>query len=232
MHSHLDWLPLAFSAHCRAPLLTTIHGFSNRRILPAYQRASFGLRLHLRRRPVARPGLLRDRLPRDRPRQRRLLRVRWRPAGHPRPHPSGQGHRTRDRDRPAGGAGSGDRRADPGPGLFRPLRGPSDRWPPGVLPRIGRAVGSLRPARWSARPAAPHRLRGAVRAVGGRGDGGRHTGDRVPAGFDAGDHRRRRHRVPGLGSGCGRASRSSCPDAGPARRSARWPRPGSAPSGW
>ena len=39
VHSHLDWLPLAFSAHCRAPLLTTIHGFSNRRILPAYQRA-------------------------------------------------------------------------------------------------------------------------------------------------------------------------------------------------
>jgi glycosyltransferase involved in cell wall biosynthesis len=39
MHNHLDWLPLAFSSHCRAPLLTTIHGFSNRRILPAYQAA-------------------------------------------------------------------------------------------------------------------------------------------------------------------------------------------------
>ena len=42
MHSHLDWLPLAFSAHCRAPLLTTIHGFSDRRILPAYQAANSG----------------------------------------------------------------------------------------------------------------------------------------------------------------------------------------------
>ena len=39
VHNHLDWLPLAFSKHCRAPLLTTIHGFSDRRILPAYLRA-------------------------------------------------------------------------------------------------------------------------------------------------------------------------------------------------
>ena len=40
VHNHLDWLPLAFAAHCRAPLLTTIHGFSGRAILPAYQRAA------------------------------------------------------------------------------------------------------------------------------------------------------------------------------------------------
>ena len=39
VHNHLDWLPLAFAAHCRAPLLTTIHGFSDRAILPAYQAA-------------------------------------------------------------------------------------------------------------------------------------------------------------------------------------------------
>ncbi|MFI5936388.1 glycosyltransferase family 4 protein [Actinoplanes sp. NPDC051494] len=38
VHNHLDWLPLAFSAHCRAPMLTTIHGFSGRNILPAYKR--------------------------------------------------------------------------------------------------------------------------------------------------------------------------------------------------
>jgi glycosyltransferase involved in cell wall biosynthesis len=37
VHNHLDWLPLAFSAHCPAPLLTTIHGFSGPKILPAYQ---------------------------------------------------------------------------------------------------------------------------------------------------------------------------------------------------
>jgi glycosyltransferase involved in cell wall biosynthesis len=39
MHNHLDWLPLAFSNHCRTRLLTTIHGFSDRKILPAYQAA-------------------------------------------------------------------------------------------------------------------------------------------------------------------------------------------------
>ncbi|MFI9559200.1 glycosyltransferase family 4 protein [Nonomuraea endophytica] len=39
VHSHLDWLPLAFADHCRAPLLTTVHGFSGADILPAYARA-------------------------------------------------------------------------------------------------------------------------------------------------------------------------------------------------
>jgi glycosyltransferase involved in cell wall biosynthesis len=38
VHNHLDWLPLAFSAHCRAPMLTTVHGFSGSTILPAYRR--------------------------------------------------------------------------------------------------------------------------------------------------------------------------------------------------
>jgi len=40
VHNHLDWLPLAFAEHCRAPLLTTIHGFSGPKILPAYERAT------------------------------------------------------------------------------------------------------------------------------------------------------------------------------------------------
>lgn len=39
VHNHLDWLPLAFAAHVRAPLITTIHGFSGRGILPAYTNA-------------------------------------------------------------------------------------------------------------------------------------------------------------------------------------------------
>ena len=42
VHNHLDWLPLAFSRHCRAPLLTTIHGFSDPGILPAYRAARSG----------------------------------------------------------------------------------------------------------------------------------------------------------------------------------------------
>jgi glycosyltransferase involved in cell wall biosynthesis len=39
VHNHLDWLPLAFSQHCAAPMLTTIHGFSGGNILPAYRKA-------------------------------------------------------------------------------------------------------------------------------------------------------------------------------------------------
>jgi glycosyltransferase involved in cell wall biosynthesis len=39
MHNHLDWLPLAFSGLARAPMVTTIHGFSSPRILPAYRRS-------------------------------------------------------------------------------------------------------------------------------------------------------------------------------------------------
>jgi glycosyltransferase involved in cell wall biosynthesis len=39
IHNHLDWLPLAFAQHARAPLLTTIHGFGGRGTLPAYVNA-------------------------------------------------------------------------------------------------------------------------------------------------------------------------------------------------
>jgi len=39
VHSHLDWLPLAFGQHARAPMVTTIHGFSGAGILPAYTRS-------------------------------------------------------------------------------------------------------------------------------------------------------------------------------------------------
>ena len=39
VHNHLDWLPLAFARHVKAPLVTTIHGFSGRGILPAYVNA-------------------------------------------------------------------------------------------------------------------------------------------------------------------------------------------------
>lgn len=40
VHNHLDWLPLAFSGLCAAPMLTTIHGFSGATILPAYERSA------------------------------------------------------------------------------------------------------------------------------------------------------------------------------------------------
>ncbi len=37
VHNHLDWLPLAFDRFARAPIVTTIHGFSSPAILPAYR---------------------------------------------------------------------------------------------------------------------------------------------------------------------------------------------------
>jgi glycosyltransferase involved in cell wall biosynthesis len=39
VHNNIDWLPLSFSELCAAPMVTTIHGFSDRAILPAYQAA-------------------------------------------------------------------------------------------------------------------------------------------------------------------------------------------------
>jgi glycosyltransferase involved in cell wall biosynthesis len=39
IHNHLDWLPLAFSGLVETPIVTTVHGFSSPRILPAYQRS-------------------------------------------------------------------------------------------------------------------------------------------------------------------------------------------------
>ncbi len=38
IHNHLDFQPLTYSETVRTPVLTTIHGFSSERILPAYQR--------------------------------------------------------------------------------------------------------------------------------------------------------------------------------------------------
>src|SRR4051812_43777898 len=38
IHNHLDWLPLAFAGP--TPMVTTIHGFSSPKILPAYRRSA------------------------------------------------------------------------------------------------------------------------------------------------------------------------------------------------
>jgi glycosyltransferase involved in cell wall biosynthesis len=39
VHNHLDWLPLAFERLARAPIVTTIHGFSGPAIMPVYERS-------------------------------------------------------------------------------------------------------------------------------------------------------------------------------------------------
>jgi glycosyltransferase involved in cell wall biosynthesis len=40
VHNQLDWLPLALGASWRAPMITTVHGFSGPMILPAYLAAA------------------------------------------------------------------------------------------------------------------------------------------------------------------------------------------------
>lgn len=39
VHNNLDWLPLAMHSFCQPKMVTTIHGFSSPKILPAYQKA-------------------------------------------------------------------------------------------------------------------------------------------------------------------------------------------------
>ena len=68
VHNHLDWLPLAFADLFRAPLLTTIHGFSGRaHSARLFERALFGLRVDLECRPRAGARLRGDRPSRHRP---------------------------------------------------------------------------------------------------------------------------------------------------------------------
>ena len=39
VHNHFDWRPLAYAALVETPMVTTVHGFSSDRILPAYRAA-------------------------------------------------------------------------------------------------------------------------------------------------------------------------------------------------
>ena len=69
---------------------------------------------------------------------------------------------------------------------------------PGGLPRLGRARPSGPAILGAGRgAAAPDPVRRAVRALGGRVDGLRDAGGRVPEGLDAGSGRRGRDRTPG-----------------------------------
>ncbi|RYG06902.1 MAG: glycosyltransferase family 4 protein, partial [Chitinophagaceae bacterium] len=38
IHNHFDFLPLSYTGLIDTPMLTTIHGFSSKRILPVYQK--------------------------------------------------------------------------------------------------------------------------------------------------------------------------------------------------
>lgn len=40
LHNHFDWRPLAYAGLVQTPIVTTVHGFSSERILPAYRAAA------------------------------------------------------------------------------------------------------------------------------------------------------------------------------------------------
>ena len=209
VHNHLDWLPLAFAEHCRAPLLTTVHGFSGPAILPAYARAALALRVDLGRRPRHPSSTTSPRPPRHRPRRAAVPRRRrqgWSSsAGSTRtraPHTAieiarAAGRPLTDLRHRAGRAvlrRAGARRTSTGTGWATSARsGPHRR---------AEVLGGSRGA------AAPDRVRRAVRAVGGGGDGLRHAGGRLPARLDARGGRRGRDGLPGphrrAGGGGGR----------------------------
>ena len=182
-----------------APMLTTIHGFGDRRILPAYQRVRVGLRVHLGRRPVARarptwpPCTTASTCPGWPVATRRRTTIWWRSAGSTRTRrpptpsrsPGGSGGHCSSADR------SRTRRTSPSGS-----RPHVDGDPVRYLGNVG-GRGAGPGAGPGGRAAAPARLRRAVRAVRGRGDGLRHAGGRLPARRAARDRHRRRHRLPG-----------------------------------
>ena len=187
IHNHLDWLPLAFSRLARAPMVTTIHGFSSPRILPAYLRSDSALRLDLRRRPRPRARLRGD----GPPRRRRDARCRSRAtAGDAlvcfgRIHPD-KGTARGDRDRPR--RRSAARALRPGAGRALLRRARSSRTSTATRVRYLGSVGARERGRGAGRgrlPAAPDRVRRAVRALGRRVDAVRHAGRRLRPRVDA-----------------------------------------------
>ena len=198
MHNHLDWLPLAFSAHCHAPLVTTIHGFSGRRILPAYKAARSSYVSISDADRCARARLRRDGPPRDRPGRRRLLPAGGDGPGRLRSDPPGQGHRRGDRHRAAG------RPALVICGAVQDERYFDRWWRPDIDGDRVRYLGSVGPAPRPRCSAAPPRCctrstslsRSACRWW-RRWPAGRRSS--LTRGVDAGDHRRWRHRLPRRG---------------------------------
>ena len=197
VHNNLDWLPLSFSALCAAPMVTTIHGFSNRAILPAYR--------------AARSAYVSisdsDRVPEldyaatvyhgiD------LAALPFSPDGGDdlvilgRIHPDKGTAEAIEIARLAG-------RRLVICGIVQDEEYFHERVQPHIDDDTVVYLGSVGPqqradgARLGLRAAAPDRLRRAVRAVRRRVDGLRHTGCRLPPGLDAGDRRRRADRISG-----------------------------------
>ena len=198
MHNHLDWLPLAFAEHCRAPLLTTVHGFSGAGILPAYAPGPV-VATSRSPTPTGPPSSTTSPRSTTASTSTRCRSPRTAGAGlvaFGRIHPDKGTHTAIEIARRAG-------RPLTICGIVQDERYFAEQVAPHIdgdrvvfLGSVGPATARRDPGR-QRRPAAPDRLRRAVRAVGGGVDGLRHAGGRVPARVHARGRRRGRDGSPG-----------------------------------
>ena len=219
VHNQLDWLPLAFPGQWRAPMVTTIHGFSGAGILPAYERgASAFVSISDADRSPALDYLATVHHGID----MSEFDVMAAPGDHlavfGRIHP----------DKGIADAIEIARLADrrlvicgivQDASYFARAYRTRPRRRPRRLPRFRRARGARRDPGSRGRAPASRPLRRAVRPLGRGVHGVRHPRRRVPARIDAGDHRRRDHRFRGRRSSRSGRRRAARRGAGPRTRS-------------
>ena len=195
IHNSFDFLPLTYSGLVETPVVTTVHGFSSERIVAVYEkyddRGYYVAISEADRHPklhyiaTIHHGI-----------DMAAFEARTAPGTYllffGRIHPDKGTAAAIDVAERAGLpltiAGIIQDRE-----YFERLRGAAAGWGAGQVHRPCRAGGSRRAAGGRPGPAAPHRLRGALRIQRRRGHGLRHTGHRQCPGVDAGD------RPPGEG---------------------------------
>ena len=200
IHNQADFVPLAFSRLVETPMVTTIHGFSSERILPAFKalRGSRPLCRDQRRRSPSRPALCRDD-PSRHPRSRIFRSTR---VGSDDLLFFGRIHPDKGAAEAIAAAARAGRRL-----IMAGIVQDQDYHEREVAPALdgahvvyrGPVGGAARAQRagLGARAAPPHQLRRAVRTVGDRGAGLRHAGDRLQPRIDARTDRPWRDRLPG-----------------------------------
>ncbi len=220
VHNQLDWLPLVFGAQWAAPMVTTIHGFSERR---SCRRTNGGIRVRLDLGSDRSPAL--DYVATVHHGIEMVELECSAPTGDElvvfgRIHPD---KGTADAIEIAERAG----RRLVICGIVQDAEYFAERIEPHVDGDRVVYRGSVGPAeRADVLTAAavllhPIDFDRAVRSVGRGGDGLRHTRGGVSARIDARDHRRRRHRLRRRRCGRGRRPRRRCGGARPARRPSR-----------
>jgi hypothetical protein len=199
IHNQADFVPLAFSRMVETPVVTTIHGFSSDRILPAFK--AYQDRVHYVAISAA------DRHPDCAMRRRSITGSGWRTFRSIRMaaktcSSSAASTPTREQPRrsplPARQAGGW---SWPASSRIRAITTRMSRLRSTAvrvnLSRRRRRSAAHENPGLGASPAPPRQFRGALRAVGCGGARLRHTGHRLQARLDAGIDRAWRNRLPG-----------------------------------